>query len=155
MNLLFVITLLSFTFAAQVKQPSSHQKTKKTHNVQTTRPERQQSDVSKILKKIEQGLKTGSVNEFEKELGTMVSIAIGSNERGYYSMNQSASVLAGYFSGRRPIAFEFSRINEKGLEPYATGRLVYVHKGNQESAQVYVSLTREDSRWVISQFNIY
>lgn len=95
------------------------------------------------------------MEEFKGELGAMVSIAIGSGGRGYFSANQAASVLSEYLSVRKPIFFKFSRIHEKGTVPYATGRLVYIRKGNQESSQVYVSLTKQDSRWVINQFNVY
>jgi hypothetical protein len=155
MKWLPVILLLSFTAVAQGKQSSVPRQAKESIPNSNVRIDKQHSDVSDILKKIEWGIKNGSVDEFEKELGIIVSIAIGSGERGYYSMNQAASMLSNYFSGRRPITFMFSRIHEKGSVPYATGRFVYVHKGNQESAQVYVSLTRQDSRWVINQFNIY
>lgn len=104
---------------------------------------------------IEYGIRKCTVQEYENELGEIISIAIGSSERGYFSMNQAVSVLSEYFSGRKSVSFEFSRIYEKGPTPYATGRLVYIQKGNQESAQVYVSLIRQKSRWVINQFNIY
>ena len=95
------------------------------------------------------------MQQYETEFAAVVSITIGSGERGYFSNNQAASIVSGYFSERRSISFEFSRIHEKGAAPYATGRFVYVQKGNQESVQVYVSLKRQDSRWVIGQFNIY
>jgi hypothetical protein len=108
-----------------------------------------------VFRKVEDGIRTNLMNEYEDKLGAMVSISIGSDERGYYSMNQAVSVLAGYFSERRPVSFSFSRIHEKGIVPYATGRFVYVQKGIQESAQVYISLTQQNSRWVINQFNIY
>jgi hypothetical protein len=113
------------------------------------------STVAAVFKTIEYGIRKSAVEEFAKELGSVVSIAIGSGEHGYFSKNQAASVLTGYFLGRRLVSFQFSRVNEKGTTPYATGRLIYIQKGIQESVQVYVSLTRQDSRWVVNQFNIY
>jgi hypothetical protein len=155
MRWLFVILLFSFSSLAQVKQQTEARPQKEILGTPSGRLDRQSSKVLAVFQNIEHGIRVCSVEEFDKELGAMVSIAIGSGERGYFSMNQAASVLSEYFSGRRSISFEFSRIHEKGGAPYATGRLVYIQKGNQESVQVYVSLTRQDSRWVINQFNIY
>ena len=108
-----------------------------------------------VLHQVELGIRTCTVDGYENELASMVAISIGSGERGYFSTNQALSVLASYFSGLHSVSFDFSSIHEAGSAPYATGRLVYVKKGIQGSAQVYVSLTRQESRWVVSQFNIY
>jgi len=153
--LFVVIILFSFSSAAQVQQQSEARPKKEIPGTQSFRVDRHQSKISVVFQHIENGIRKTTVEEFENELATLISIAIGSGQRGYFSKNQAASVLSGYFSGRRPVSFEFSSIHEQGAAPYATGRFVYVQKGNQESVQVYVSLTRQDSRWVISQFNIY
>jgi hypothetical protein len=155
MRRLFIILLCSFFAEAQVKQSSEVRPPKDTLAIQSNRSDQPRPKVLAVFHIIEHGIRMFTVEEFNRELGAIVSISIGSGERGYFSMNQAASVLSGYFSGRRPVSFEFSRIHEKGAAPYATGRLVYFQKGNQESVQVYVSLTKQDSRWVISQFNIY
>jgi hypothetical protein len=111
--------------------------------------------IAEIFRKIELGLQNNTVDKFKKELGEIVSMTMSSGEHGYYSANQAVSVLVNYFSDRRLVSFGFSQIHEKDSAPYATGRFIYVQKGIQKSAQVYVSLTQQDSRWVISQFNIY
>jgi hypothetical protein len=153
--LIIVIMLFSFSSAAQVQQPSDARPKKEIPGTPSFRMDQQQSKKSAVFQHIENGIRKSTVEEFEKDLAALISIAIGSGQHGYFSKNQAASVLSGYFSGRRPVSFEFSRTHEQGAAPYATGRFVYVQKGNQESVQVYVSLTRQDSRWVISQFNIY
>ena len=155
MKRMFVILLLFYSSEAQVRQISDVSQKKEIVGTPSTNLDQQHSKVLAVFKNIEYGIRMCTVEEFEGELCAMVSIAIGSGERRYFSMNQAVSVLSGYFSGRRPISFEFSRIHEKGAAPYATGRFVYIQKVNQESVQVYVSLTRQDSRWVINQFNIY
>jgi hypothetical protein len=155
MRCLFIILLFFFSSDAQVKQQSEARAKKEVLGTPSVRLDQQHSRVLAVFQTIENGIRKCAVEEFDTQLGAMVTIAIGSGERGYFSMNQAASVLSEYFSGRRPIFFEFSRIHEKGSTPYATGRLIYIQKGNQESVQVYVSLTRQDSRWVINQFNIY
>jgi hypothetical protein len=155
MRWLFIIFLLSFSSQAQEQQKSDARSRKDILRTPSNRLDQQQSNVLAVFQIIENGIRKCAEEEFDKELGAMVSIAIGSGERGYFSMNQATSVLSEYFSVRRPVSFEFSRIHEKGSTPYATGRLVFIKKGNQESVQIYVSLTRQDFRWVINQFNIY
>ncbi len=155
MRWLFIILFFSFSSEAQIRQQSVTAPQNGILDTISVHLNQKHSKELAVFQKIESGIRKCTVEEFDKELGTIVSIAIGSGERGYFSMNQAASVLSEYFSSRRPISFEFSRIHEKGPVPYATGRLVYVQKGNQESVQVYVSLTKQDSQWVICQFNIY
>jgi hypothetical protein len=155
MRWLFIILLFFFSSEAQVKQQSESPPQKEILAKPSARLDQQHTKVLAVFQTIENGIRKCSVEDFERELGALVSIAIGSGERGYFSINQAVSVLSEYFSGRRPVSFEFSRIHEKGEAPYATGRFIYIKKGNQESVQVYVSLTRQDSRWVINQFNIY
>jgi hypothetical protein len=155
MRWLFFILLFTFPSEAQMKlQPDARIK-KDILDTPSVRLDQQHSRKVAVFKIIEYGIQKCAVEEFDRDLGTLVSISIGSSERRYYSMHQAASVLSGYFSRRKPVSFEFSSIHEKGAAPYATGRLVYIQKGNQESVQVYVSLTKQDSRWVINQFNIY
>lgn len=138
-----------------MRQESAARQQEDTLRIPSVQPVLQHSPIDEVFRKVEQGIKISAVNEFEKELGAMVSVTIGTSEHGYYSVNQAASVLSGYFSGRRPLSFEFSRIHKKDSAPYATGRFIYVQKGIQESAQIYISLIQQDSTWVINQFNIY
>jgi len=108
-----------------------------------------------LLSSVEQGIRTGRVDEFSGSLAAIVAVSIGSGERGYFSMNQVSGMIANYLLLRRPVSFEFSRIHERGAAPYATGRFVFLRKGIEESAQIYISLIRQDGRWLINQFNIY
>jgi hypothetical protein len=155
MKWLFIIFFISFSSEAQVNQQSEVLQKKEMSSTPSVRLIQQASKVLSVFHSIENGIRKCTVEDFDKELGTTVSIAIGSGERGFFSMNQAASVISEFLSGRRPISFEFSRIHEKGPAPYATGRFIYVQKGRQESVQVYVSLTQQNSQWVINQFNIY
>jgi hypothetical protein len=154
MKWVFVIFLLSFILDAQVKESSQSPQPKEVI-APSVRIDKKQSNILAVFHKIENGIRTSSVDEFENDLAAMVVVTIGSGERGCFSTNQAVSVLTGYYSGLHSVSFNFSRIHEECPAPYATGRLVYVRRGIQESAQVYVSLTRQKFRWVISQFNIY
>jgi Domain of unknown function (DUF4783) len=155
MKWLLVILLMSFISEAQVKTQSVTSKPNDSLVTPTVHPTIQRSPITEIFQNVELGLQNNAIDKFKKELGEIVSMTISSGDHGYYSANQAAIVLIGFFSEHHPVSFKFSRIHEKGSTPYATGSFIYVQKGIQKSAQVYVSLTRQDSQWVISQFNIY
>ena len=155
MKLTILISLLFFYPIAQVLENNLSCQVKDSLVTSATTKENSGDKVRDIFQKVEKGIKTGKIDEYEKEMDNLVSITIGPNEHGYYSTNQALSILHGYFAERRPVSFGFSKIHETGTSPYATGRFVYLQKGIRESAQVYVSLTFQDSIWVIGQFNIY
>ncbi len=111
--------------------------------------------VRSFFGQIQHGILTTSLASSPSSFANQVSVNIIGGESGYYSSNQVLSLLQNYFQIRKPSAFEFSRFHDRGPAPYATGRLTFISKGSRESAQVYVSLVQQDSRWVISQLNIY
>jgi hypothetical protein len=108
-----------------------------------------------LLEDIEAGIAEGDISSFSKHFDKQVFVNITKGESGYFSSNQTSSLLHHYVASRKIVSFKFSRVSEKGISPYATGRLVTLYRGSQESAQVYVSCSWQDSRWVIGQFNIY
>jgi hypothetical protein len=140
---------------AQVKRSLITAPTKKNLEIQSTKSDLQSKKVLEIIKKIEQGIQQGVIVTTANDFGSMISVSFGLNERGYVSSNQAISMLTNYFSNRRSISFQFSHIQDKGSAPFATGRFVYLYKGIQESAQVYIAFTNQDSKWVINQLNIY
>lgn len=117
--------------------------------------DRQTVDVQGYFLELEKGIATGSVSILLSMIGQQVYIDIAGAERGYFSSNQAASLLQSFFAQRRSITFTFSNVNQRAPSPYATGRYTFLYRGTRESVQIYVALARQDSRWVISQFNIY
>ena len=115
----------------------------------------QRPDVKNVFKTVEKGVSSGSIVSFSNRFGPQVHVSITGKDEGYFSANQTTSVLQSYFVPLKPVSFTFSRFHEKGENPYATGRLTYIARGNQESVQIYVSLALHDSEWVIGQFNMY
>jgi hypothetical protein len=150
----FVILILLCTtmnLPAQEREMNNPDKTRSSRSSLV----RENLRLEEIINKAEEGIQSGNVKIFGDELGTVVSISIGSVENSSLSTNHTISVLTDYFATRKAISFRFSLIDLKRPTPYATGRYVCIQKGNKESAQIYISLTMQDSRWVISQFNIY
>jgi hypothetical protein len=114
-----------------------------------------QADARALFGIIEQSILRSSLTSASSHFAQQVFVNMSGGESGYFSANQTVSILQRYFSSRSSLAFEFSRFSDTGTTPYATGRLTSTARGRRESAQVYVSLRFQDSRWVISQFNIY
>jgi len=111
--------------------------------------------VRTLFETIEQAIPDGAVDRFSNHFDKQIFVNITRGENGYFSSDQAASLLQHYLETRKVISFKFSRVNEKGATPYATGRLVSIYRGTLESAQVYVSCSLQASEWVIGQFNIY
>lgn len=111
--------------------------------------------VRTLFQTVESGILEGDIGAFSGHFDKQLFVNISRGESGYFSSNQAASILQHYMATRKVVSFRFSRLNEKGLVPYATGRLVSIYRGSQESAQVYVSCTWQNAGWVIGQFNIY
>ncbi|MBI3586380.1 MAG: DUF4783 domain-containing protein [Ignavibacteriales bacterium] len=118
-------------------------------------PDYRQVDVKGVFEKLEAGILKSTLTASPAFFASQVYVNITEGESGYFSANQVTSVLQNYFSSRKPVSFSFSRLSDKGSTPYATGRFTFISKGNRESVQIYVSLTMQESKWVVSQFNIY
>ena len=108
-----------------------------------------------LFQTIENAILDRDIASFAPRFDKQIFVNISKGESGYFSSDQATSILQHYLATRKVISFKFTRLSEKGLSPYATGRLLSIYRGSQESAQVYVSCTWQDNAWVIGQFNIY
>jgi hypothetical protein len=156
----FWMVILSLCIVAEASaqvRPIQQRKQKRDSLVgeEAVRFSPQQVAVRSLFGKIQHGILSASLASSPSFFANQVSVNISGGESGYYSANQVLSLLQNYFVTRKPAGFEFSRFHDLGPAPYATGRLTYNTRGNRESAQVYVSLVEQDSKWVISQLNIY
>lgn len=112
-------------------------------------------EVSMIFSDVEAGLSRANIRSFAKHFGTQLYMSTRGSEAGYYSSNQASTILENFFSARRHLNFRFTHFGEADGTPYATGGGSFAFRGNKESFQVYVGLSKQDGRWVISQFNVY
>jgi hypothetical protein len=149
------VLLLGHTLQAQVPDIRSLMQKKSGVVRQQQGRASQRADVRRLFETIERDIVRSSLTESSRHFAEQVFVNMSSGESGYFSANQTASILQRYLSSRTSLSFEFSRFSETGTTPYATGRLSFVSRGRKESAQVYVSLRFQDSRWVVSQFNVY
>lgn len=110
---------------------------------------------NEIFKLIEQGIKSSNISLFSGYLGKQVYLNLKSGETGYFSSNQAYYILQNYISNRKIIDFNFNSFGYADKIPFAVGNLVFKFKGNHIFTQVYVSLTLQESKWVIDKINIY
>lgn len=150
-GIIFILSLVVSFVDAQDRISSPSVKT----TVLTKMEMKRQQEANELFHRIEEGIVHGTPDTYSDTFAPSISLSIGTLERGVYSANQTKAILSEYFSVRRITAFTFSRIKSSTVNPYATGRMMYIQKGNQESAQVYVLLSWQNTHWKISQFNIY
>lgn len=151
MLLLFIAVQGNAQIRPRIKEP-------KTNSLIGKKPEKaepQTSEVRQLFASVEEGMLGGAVSEFAGHFGKQVSVTVGGSESGFVSSSQAVSILQNYLSSRKPTQFSFTRWNDTIANPYATGRMTFLHRGSKQTVQVYVSLIQVDGGWVISQFNIY
>ena len=154
-----LIILFLFAGASTFSQMKPKGKTTRSNSLvapgEVLKKDSQQTEITGLFHSIEKAVSEGVVGPFASSFATSVFVNVTNGESGYLSGSQAASVLNNYFLSRKPIGFKFTRVNDNGSSPYATGRFSYVQNGTQGSSQIYVSLSSQGSKWVISQFNIY
>lgn len=146
---------LSFSVLAQVRTDNRDRLYPTLLDKGSSVTDAQVKEVQELFQTIESGILAGNVAAFSKHFDRQIFVNVTRGESGYFSADQAASLLHHYLATRKVISFKFSRLSDKSLTPYATGRLVTLFKGTQESAQVYVSCSMQNREWVIGQFNIY
>jgi hypothetical protein len=112
------------------------------------------SSPSELFTLVETAVRSADVASLAKSFGRQVYVNLKGGESGYFSANQASYILQSFFTPRRPLSFSFSTIQLEG-DPFATGSGTFLLKGTRETLQLYVSVSRQGDRWVISQFNVY
>jgi len=126
---------------------STNQSDKKTEKIQ--------KQVSIVFNDVESGIVSNNVDFVAKHFSRQIYVSLRGAESGYFSMNQATYLVENYFTVRKIINFKFTTTKLSGEVPYATGGGYFTLKGKQELFQVYISLSKNDSRLVITQFNVY
>lgn len=121
------------------------------HAQESSRPK----DFRIVFEEIQHGFETGNVAAFSSRFGTQVQVNLKNQESGYYSANHAYYILEKYLKARKVLSFEFSSVGENEETPFATGSVMFSHKGTREVAQVYVSLMASGTSWVIAEITVY
>lgn len=108
-----------------------------------------------VFLEIQQGIAAGSISSFSPHFHSQVHVTLRGAESGLFSASQAYYLLLNYFRDRKSAGFSFTTYGDSGVNPYATGGIVFNVHGIRENAQVYVALSNIGSRWVITHINIY
>jgi hypothetical protein len=154
---LVLVAILAFLQPTEAQTPSQRRTPRRESTIIREFQSRAsgQTEARKLFDIIEHGIVSSTFAPVATHFAQQVFVNMSGGESGYFSANQTVSILQQYLSSRTSLSFEFSKFSDTGSTPYATGRLTFNSRGRRESAQVYVSLRFQDSRWVINQFNIY
>lgn len=115
----------------------------------------QVKDYRNVFEEIQHGFETGNVAVIASWFGTQVQVNLKGEESGYYSSNHAYYILQNYLKSRKVLRFEFTGVGENENTPFATGTVVFAARGAREVAQVYVSLSSVEKKWVIAEITIY
>lgn len=120
----------------------------------TASPFAMDPECRRVFDDVETGIREGRPGAFAQHFGPQVQIHLRGFEGGYVSSAQAYYVLEDFFQGRRPVGVRLTTFGDTGGAPYASGSAVFNARGNRESAQIYVSLSRLQGRWTVGQINI-
>jgi len=107
-----------------------------------------------IFKEIESAIKEANVEQISKYFGQQTYFSFSNGTNGYYSSNQAFYVVEDFFKLYRVTSFKLDHIKTDNNHSYATGKYNYDNRGQRSTAQVYISLKKIGTNWIITQFTI-
>ena len=108
-----------------------------------------------VFDDVQTGISSGDITLFAHHFASKVAVNLRDTESGTFSANQMYYVLHGYFKIRQFGRFEFSTFGESDSNPYASGTAESMANGSREIVQVYVALSLDGDKYVITQLTIY
>jgi hypothetical protein len=104
---------------------------------------------------VELGISTSDASIFAGHLAGQVRLRLGSEDWREFSAKQSYYVLQEFLRDRSFKPFEFSTMDESTEAPFASGTIELVHRGNRQTAQVYVAFSLSPGKCLITAINIH
>lgn len=143
-KLLYIIILLFFSVSfAQTNNLTRKSETKKVN---------QQEEI--IFKEIEAAIKDADVENLSKYFGQQTYFSFSNGTNGYYSSNQAFYVVEDFFKLYKVTSFKFDYVKVDKNNSHATGKYNYDNRGRRSTAQVYISIKKIGTNWIITQFTI-
>jgi hypothetical protein len=146
MNKYIYIILILFSFSVSYAQHSNLTR-KSESNKNSTQDEL-------IFKEIESGIKDADVKRISKYFGQQTYFSFSNGINGYYSNNQAFYVLEDFFEVYKVISFKFDYIKFDKNNGHATGNYNFDNKGQRSTSNVYISIKKIGTNWIITQFTI-
>ncbi len=108
-----------------------------------------------MINDIANSLLINDIRTFSKYFANQVYVSLIRNESSVYSSNQTLYILRNYFSSRRIVSFGFSKTNISEPTSYAIGEGMIIYRGVQEKINLYLTISKKDGNYVITQFKVY
>ena len=107
-----------------------------------------------IFDEIEAGILKNDVNSFSNYFSSQPYISLINGVNGYYSSNQAYYIIEDFFKTFKVVDFSFAEKKTEESVSFGKGKYYFEKKGKRESANLYVTLTKQGSRWYITQISI-
>jgi hypothetical protein len=107
-----------------------------------------------IFDEIETGILKNDVKSFSQYFSSQPYISLINGVNGYYSSNQAYYIIEDFFKSFKVIDFNFSEKKTEESVSFGKGKYYFEKKGKRESANLYINLTKQGSRWYITQISI-
>lgn len=107
-----------------------------------------------IFDEIEAGILKNDVKSFSQYFSLQPYISLINGVNGYYSSNQAYYIIEDFFKTFKVVDFNFGEKKVEESVSSGKGKYYFEKKGKRESANLYVTLTKQGSRWYITQLSI-
>jgi hypothetical protein len=97
------------------------------------------------IRGIEDAITQRDVQQLARSFSSKVYLTLFTGENGWYSAEQSYFILRNFFATHTPLSLALTPSAGAGGAPYAVGTLHYMTRGRRASAQIFVSLVRNDN----------
>jgi hypothetical protein len=139
-NILLIIILASISYSQELNH--------------STRTHKDTQADEQIFTEIESAINNADINKVSKYFGQKTYFSLTNGINGYYSSNQAFYVLKDFFEVYKVTSFKLDHIKNDKNNSYATGKYYYDNNGKRSSAQVYLSVKKVGSNWIITQLTI-
>ena len=107
-----------------------------------------------IFDEIEAGILKNDVKSFAQYFSPQPYISLINGVNGYYSSNQTYYIIEDFFRTFKVVAFNFEEKKTEESVSFGKGTYYFEKKGKREAANLYITLTKQGSRWYITQISI-
>ncbi len=109
---------------------------------------------STIFDEIETGILSNDVKSFSQYFSPQPYISLINGVNGYYSSNQTFYIIEDFLNTFKVVDFNFDEKKTQESVSFGKGIYYFEKKGKRESANLYITLTKQGSRWYITQISI-
>ncbi len=111
-------------------------------------------DAQRIFSDLQSAFNKGDASLVTVHLGDETYISLLNGYSDYYSRSQAYYVLTEFISFFSPMKMKLTHIVANSSSPYAWGKLFYSARGKNKTAKVFVSVSKTNGKFVISQLTI-